>query len=871
MIERRSTARLTPARRRLLDRELDRLLELDERARQAALSQLQRSHPRIASWLVRLLQAMGQTDQHLAEPLARLAEHWAAESGAERHRPAADALEALALPRGTLLGAWRVIEPVGAGGMGVVYRVERADGAFEMTAAAKLIRIRLNAQLAFRLALERQLLARLDHPNIARILDGGATDDDQPYLILEWVPGADLTECGQALSVEKALDLWTDLAAAVAHAHQRSIVHGDIKPANVRVGSDDRVRLLDFGVASLVLEDGAAQDDDARALTPAFAAPEQFRGEPISTQSDVWALGALLAWLLLGPNYQRSLLRSPETLDRALKPELPQASDLSAVIARACAERPADRYAGVPEFIEDLQRYRQCRPVKARPATRGYVLDRFVRRHPLPVALGALALVFLLVGLGGVSWQAHVAGIERDRAEAQRDRAEIQAATTERVSEFVVGLFEQADPYLSAGGELSARDLLEQGRARISVLDEAPRVQAEMYQVLARVHRSLAEHASAHALSLRAIELLEAHPQADGDRLAQAWSLHAGTLASLGRYTEAEAAHRRALQLTDPHDALAVAAGLNNLGLAVFSLGRMAEAEALLETALALRQSIAPTAAETAASYNNLAVVLAAQDRRDEAEPKYRRALEIRRQTLGENHATTTYSLTNLATLHAQLGRWAEAEAGYREALSLRRSIFGDGHPAVASVLYQIGWLQAQRGEYLAASEHLEQALGIREQVLGRDHPSTAVVLNAAAGVARELGDIERAKAWLERALAIYRETYGQSHHDIALVLSNLGLTHKRAGDWAVAEGLLQDALDMNRRELGWQHRHVADNHHRLARLYLELNQRELAAEHARIALSTLLELGQLPEHPDLEALRRLLVKLELADSPPEA
>lgn len=832
--------RLTPARRRLLDREFDRLIDLPAEQRAQRLARLAERQPRIAAWLVRLLDAMAQTGDRFQEPLARVANELAAA------HPAAGT----ELAPGTPLGPWRVLEPVGRGGMGVVYRVRRADGAFEMSAAAKLIRMRQDARLEMRLALERQLLARLDHPNIARILDGGTTADGQPFLVMEWVPGEDLGHRAPGLSVAQRLELFAEVAAAVAHAHQRGVVHGDIKPANVRIGLDGRVRLLDFGVARLVLDEADAQADAVMALTPAFAAPEQLAGRLPSTQSDVWALGALLGWLLMDESFERGALDSRTTLEHILRRRMPRSRDLAALIAQACAADPNKRYTGVPELIADLERHRRLLPVSARPATRRYLLDRFVRRNPVGVGMGLLSAVLLLGGLAGVSWQAHVAGLERDRAEWQRDRAELQAATTERVSEFVVGLFEQADPYLRSGAELTARDLLDQGRARIAVLEEAPRVQAEMHQVLARVHRSLADHATAHELSGRALELLQRQPEVDAASLAAAWTLHAGTLASLGRYAEAENAHRQALQLTDPEDALALAARLNNLGLAAYSLGRLGEAESLLETALALRASRQPESAETAASYNNLALVLAAQDRREEAETLYRRALAIRRSALGDEHPTTTYSLTNLATLLSQLERWDEAESAYGEALRLRRDIFGDEHPAVASVLYQIGWLQSRRGDYPAARRNLEEALIIRERVLGEEHPSTAVILNAAASVARELGEPARAEAWLERALAIYREAYGESHHDIALVLANLGLTRAAAGDFESAEGLLDQALDMNRRELGAVHRHVADNLNSLARVQLERGRHARAAEHARAGSEVLLALGLDDAHP---------------------
>ncbi len=852
----RPRGRLSPARRRVLDAALDQLMDCSPGTRESRLLAIQQRCPRVGFWLARLVAAMEAPDNPWQAPLERMAEGLS--------RQADESIPNL--PAGARLGSWEVVRPVGSGGMGVVYRVARADGAFEMEAAAKLIRMRRDSDLELRLELERRLLARLDHPNIARILDGGTGEDGQPYLVMEWVPGEDLSVCAAELEAADRLQMFGDIAAAVAHAHQRSVVHGDIKPANVRLSADGRVRLLDFGIARLVLDEDDAEADSIRALTPSFAAPEQLEGQPASTQSDIWSLGALLAWLLLGDAYARDLLTNREQLSSALRTSIRRRRDLVAIIARACALEPEERYGSVGELLEDLQRHRELLPLRARAHRPAYLLDRFIRRNPVAVSLGSLSVLLLTAGLLGTAWQARLAGLERDRAEWQRDRAELQAAKTERVSEFVVGLFEQADPFQGAGPELSARDLLRQGRERIAALDEAPEVQGRMHQVLARVHRSLAEHETAHELSMRALALLQAREPADAAGLASAWTVHGGTLASLGRYEEAEQAHRRALELTAPDDSLAVAERLNNLGLAVFSLGRLGEAESLLETALGLRRAAIPDSAEKAASLNNLALVMAAQDRLTEAEPLYRQALALRESVLGSRHPATTYALTNLATLLVRLDRLDEAEAAYLRALALRRDILGNDHPAVASVLYQIGWLQSRRGDLLPARAHLEEALDIRHRVLGAEHPSTAVILNAVAVVVRDLGELDQAEGWLRQALAIYRAVYGESHHDIALVLANLGQVRLAAGDAEEAELLLGRALEMNRRELGPAHRHVADNLRGLAEAARARGDWEDVAEHARAAAEVMDGLDFPVDHPD-----RVAVAEVLADLPAQA
>ncbi len=849
--------RLTPLRKRILDREFDRLLDLDIQQRQRRMEELSRRCPRLTQRLELLLAALTDSTDHVQAIIAELA----GSAMTSLDEPDPD------LPPGTRLGAWELAEVVGSGGMGTVYRARRADGAFEMEAAVKLIRVRQDPRLARRLEVERQLLARLDHPNIARIIDGGTTDDNQAYLVMEWVAGTDLNCCADDLrdSHARCLDLFGRVCEAVHHAHQRRVVHGDIKPANLRLGEDGRIRLLDFGVARLLAEEQGEPERAVRALTPAFSAPEIRRGEPASTQSDVWALGALLYWMLTGDAIKQNTDNTPAKIAQRLHGKVPRPRDLGAILAKACADDPDDRYAGASAVSHELERYRELHPVAARPPTRSYLLNRFVRRNPIAVGLGSVSVTLLLIGLVSTAWQAHLTGIERDRAELERDRARIEAARTERVSEFLVDLFEQADPHRALGEDLSARELVRQGSERISDLTEAPMVQAAMYQVLARVNRSLAEHETAHAMARKALAILADHPAARRDDLAEAWMLNGATLSSLGQYAEAEQAHRRALALTDPHDRPAVARSLNNIGLALYSLGRFEQAEVLMRESLEIRQAENVDRTALASAYNNLALVMAATGKRADAEPLYRQALELRRIELGDRHPATTYALTNLATLLTQRGEWEEAGNAFAEALDNRRAIYGPEHPAVASVLYQLGWLHSQRDDFGTAMDYYQEALDIRRATLGEDHPSVGVMLNALGRIAREQNETEQARAWLQQALDTYRRAYGHSHHDIALVKANLGATYMAQGDYDKAEVLLTNALDMNRRELGQHHEHVADNLELLARLHLERKEPAKALERAMEAGLVLQNLYEQNEHPALRSNRALIARINTA------
>lgn len=839
--------RLTPLRRRVLDAEFERLLELDEDERSERLRRLARRYPRLTRWLGPLLHALSEKADHLEAMIREVADSAVTELDGDDE-----------LTPGMQLGAWQIEHLVGRGGMGQVYRARRADGAFEMTAAVKVIRLRRDRRLRTRLAMERQLLARLDHPNIARILDGGTTDDGQAWLVMEWVDGEDLHQCREdhAEDCLACLGLFLRLAEAVNHAHQRQIVHGDIKPANVRVGDDGRVRLLDFGVARLLAADADDSHTRIRALTPAWSAPELRSGETVSTQSDLWSLGALLYWMLTGQRFEPELANHPQSLARQLGQHCSRREDLAAVIATACATKPENRYQSAAGLIREIERYRRCEPVLAREPSHRYLATRFIQRNPFAVGLTGIAAALLLLGLAGTSWQAHQAATERDRAR-------LEAEKTEQVSEFLVGLFEHANPWRARERELTVRDLVERGAEQIRVLGETPQVQAEMFQVLARVHRGLADYEQAGRLAMEAVEALKTDKASTPLSRAEAWALRAETLGSQGRYQEAEAAHRRALTLAADEAPPARARFLNGLGLALYSLGRLEEAHDLLKQALSIRQEHQPGSAELAESYNNLALLNATLDHNDLAREYYDRAIDLRRRVLGEDHPATSFSLTNLASLLVQTGRAEEALPAFREALAIRKNVFGDHHPAVGSVLYQMGWTHANLEQHERARNYYEQALTIRRQAMGDDHPSVAVLYNALASIARAQGQHAEALELLEQALTIYRSSYGNSHHDIALVLGNLGATHMVLGDVERAVDLLQRALSMNRSELGEHHHHVADNLKTLAELHLQRRDPERAANYAQRALATYRQLHDDASHSAVADTRDLLDRID--------
>ncbi|OZC01747.1 serine/threonine-protein kinase [Rubricoccus marinus] len=724
---------------------------------------------------------------------------------------------------GREVGCYRVEARVGTGGMGAVYRARRADGAYRRPVAIKVVRPGLSADVGPRFRRERELLGSLDHPNVARLLDTGALPDGRPWLAMEYVEGETITAYAdrQRLGVDARIRLFLQVCDAVAYAHRALIVHRDLKPSNILVASGEagdpglhsiedeggasgargtarpslprtsapRVKLLDFGVATLVREDGAATTHTGRTLlTPAYAAPEQIRDEPASTAADVYALGALLYELLTGSKTvqtegcpahevaQAVLDHSPPapsaafTADNAGARGLSPAQlsrrlrgDLDRVVMMALRKEPERRYSSVEAFARDLRRHLEGRVVEARPDTVGYRLATFVRRNRVSVAAGAVALAAVLGGAGLTLWQAREARSESARATAQAERAvEVAAFMTDLLGDF--------DPSRSQGGLLSADSVLARAALRVrSGLDAHPDVRAQLLGSLGKIYQSYAHFDRADSLLREALDLRREHFGNDHPDVATGLR-DLGWLAYVrgdyGRaevlYTDALALHRGAAE----PDPLAIAADLEGLGIISRVRGEYEAALRELREALAIREAQLPPEDERiTATLNQIAYVLYDLQRFREAEPLYQRVLEVRRRTMGE-HVQTAQVLNDYAALLLADGRASESIALHKEALGIRRRLLGPDHPHVAQSLSQVGWALQSDGRYAEAETLYVEALGIRQRHFGDVHVSVANSL-VLVGEARALqGDtsaglalIARGARTMERALGADNRT----------------------------------------------------------------------------------------------------------------
>ncbi|NKI34679.1 serine/threonine protein kinase [Wenzhouxiangella sp. XN79A] len=831
--------RLTPARRQRIDALLDHLLDLDGPTCDRELAALAERCPRLHAHAARLVEASTAPTDYLRTLFERVGRRALPDAGAECN-----------LPAGTRIGGWRLIEAIGAGGMGLVYRAERADGAFEMQVALKLIR-RLDPVLGRQLDVERGLLARLDHPNIARLIDGGATEDGWAWLAMEWIDGIDAGQWAggeHPPSVPERLRVFGQLAEAVAQAHRRRIVHGDIKPSNVRIASDGRPRLLDFGIARLVGDE--PDDPDAlSALTPAFAAPEQKRGEPITPQSDVFALGALLYWLLTRGTLTED---DAETRRHRLAAIHPRGDELHALVTRATDDDPDRRYNGVAGLLADLEAFGSQRPLEAMPARRSYVLARFLQRNRAGVTLAGLVLLLLVGSVTGIAWQGRI-------AIAERDRAEVEARTAEQVTGFLVELFEQADPDQAQGRVLTAQELVERGSERVAELDDEPRVQTRVLGTLGRVQHALGDYEAAEPLLRRALAQADADPAAQ-PLLAAELRLRLGDLLySAGRYPDARALTEAALELLPEGASTERADTLNTLGNIAYAEGDFELSERYYAEALAMHAALEPGGTGEANSRLDYGAVFAIRDRHEEAEKHFRQAWTLRRELHGENHPATVSALYRVADSQMSMGEFDAAESNYRTVVERYRTIYGPVHPRTAGALHSLGILKLRQGQLSAAEPLWREALAIRREVLDPGHPDIGASLNALTFVLRSRGELEEAYSILLEVLEIARTRFGDPHYTVASTLYNLGILALELDRLDEAEQRLRAAHAMRRELLGDVHSEVAISQEGLARLARARGEYEAAEDWAKQALATVAAVHGRDDHPEADSSRTLL------------
>lgn len=723
------------------------------------------------------------------------------------------------------VGPYRLLEPIGSGGMGDVFRAERIEE-YEQRVAIKLVRRTISRPDAVaRFVRERGILARLEHPNIARLLDGGVTEDRRPYLVMELVEGTPLVEhCRTGrLSLHDRLELMERICDAVHYAHQNLIVHRDLKPSNILVTTEGVPKLLDFGIAKFLDETRPGNDEaltrtGVLPLTPEYASPEQFTGGAVTTATDTYALGVLLYELLAGQRpfdftgkaitqIQSLVLEStPAPPSRAERPPVAArrlAGDLDRICAMALRKEPERRYRTAAALAEDLRRHREGRPVSARPDTVWYRTRKFVARNRLAVSAAAISGLALVVA--GVS-------AAQSSVQAQRERDKAQ-----RVAELMVEMFEATDPAVARGREVSARELLDRAAERLETSEgEDPLVRASLQMAIGRAYKSLGLYEPARPFLEQALESRQTHPVTDAELLESL--AHAGDVNRLaGDYGAALPLLEEALHLAERvHGRPSVEVGerLHALGLLALSRGDLDNAEEQLESALEQQVDESVERADTLATLGGLHLE---RGNLEPAEKRLAESLAVRRAVLGDDHPQVAAGLVNLGSLQARAGRYAQAITSFDEAMGLQRRLYPKGHPSLATTLNNLALATAASGDLDTARTHHTEALELRRALLPPDHPELAQSAANLGMLLQQRGELDAAEPLHREALKIRTAALGPGHVHVAQSQNNLAMLLQARGEGSEAIGLFRAALETLRGELGGEHPLVASNLNNLA------------------------------------------------------
>lgn len=717
-------------------------------------------------------------------------------------------------------GRYRILHLLGEGGMGAVYLAERED--LGSRVAIKILRDAwLSPARRERFISEQRTLAQLNHPSIARLYDADTLDDGTPWFVMEYVEGVPLHQyCRERrCSIKERLKLFRAVCEAVQYAHQSAVIHRDLKPSNILVKADGSVRLLDFGIAKQIesLDRPVEQTRTAlRLMTPAYASPEQIRGERVGIQTDVYSLGVVLYELLAG---QLPFDVSTATPAMAEKILLNQEPDRPSVAAQKRASFPggpsfssapsagksawADldvlclttmhrdvrrRYSSVEALIRDVDHFLAGEPLDARPDTLSYTVGKFVGRHRRAVA----AAVLVLAAVVGLSVFYAV------RLRRARNAAQAESARTQRIQRFMLNLFSGGDEAEGPADNLRVVAILKRGVQQARALDSDPATQAELYATLGGLYQRLGKLDRADELLRAALNLRKSLYGADSAEAAKSWVALGLLRADQARYAEAERDVRLGLAMSRRHLSprqLEVAKATFALGMVLEDRGEYIPAIAALEEAVRIQSASGASDRDLAASLSELANSDFYAGRLDASESLNLRLLKMHRRLYGEGHPLVADTLINLGAIEYERGHYAAAEKFDRQALAINEAWYGKDHPEIGSDLTLLARALVYEHRYAEAEGDLRRALSIEQHAYGKVHPRVASTLNELGKVAEKEGKLDEAEADFTRMENIYRQVYGRKHYLIGIALSNLGGVEMDRKQYARAERLFRQAI----------------------------------------------------------------------------
>ncbi|HEX2583936.1 MAG TPA: serine/threonine-protein kinase [Steroidobacteraceae bacterium] len=731
------------------------------------------------------------------------------------------------------IGSYKVVGVIGEGGMGQVLLAERADQQFKQRVAIKLLRRGVSSyQLQTRLKLERQILATLEHPYIAKLIDGGTTPEGTPYIVMEYVDGVPINVyCDhQRLTIEQRLRLFQKVCSAVQCAHQHLIVHRDLKPSNILVTTDGTPKLLDFGIAKLLdahsfTQTVAMTHVDYRLMTPDHASPEQVRGESITTASDIYVLGVLLYGLLTGrkpfeikhtrlAELERAICDSPaipldmglyEVVNKRDKEVIQQLceqrsttpaklrrdlhGDVSAIVMTALRKEPQRRYSSVEQLSADIERYLSNQPVAARRDTWFYRTRKLVQRNAAASALTAIVVAAIMAF-------AVITSIQSKRIEREQIRAE-------QVSKFMIDLFQQADPSHSRGNEVKVREMLDIGAKRIlSGLSDQPAVRASLLSAMGEVYFGLADYDEAKQLLSTALELQISLTGNDSTEVARIERLLGSTYIEQSNYPEAEQLLRHSYDLRT-----------------LWPTNRLSEA---------------------AASVIELALLKQRQQKFDDALSLYQRALDLLNNSASGDQARIAVARHGMGQIYIFQGIYDKAEQELRAALDGYRSVYGDDYTQTANVVQNLAVVLEFEGKRKEADEYYEKAISLHKKIFGAEHPETIRTMVTYGDFLRKKNELAKAETILRSAVSLQEKALGNSHPSVGYAHRFLGLVLFDRHQYADAEHEFRTALDIYGRSLPSDHTYVGAARMNLGLVLLALNQFQQAATELQAAIPIL-------------------------------
>jgi tetratricopeptide (TPR) repeat protein len=782
---------------------------------------------------------------------------------------------------GDMVGRYKLLEPLGEGGFGAVWMAEQREPV-KRRVALKVIKLGMDTrQVIARFEAERQALALMDHPHIAKVFDAGATETGRPYFVMEYIRGVPILEyCDTAaLDTTGRLTLFLSVCHAIQHAHQKGIIHRDIKPSNVLVTLHDGVpvpKVIDFGIAKATSGELTTKTffTEHRQMigTPAYMSPEQaeMSGLDIDTRSDVYSLGVLLYELLTGTTpFDRASLMEAGLAEmmriiREVEPHKPSArlsslgetgprtaqqrrvgdvkrlgmllrGDLDWIVMKCLEKDRTRRYETASGLAADIVRHLEDEPVTAGAPGAGYRLKKFVKRHRAQVIAGGIVAGALVLGVigttAGLVW-ALEEKTKATRAAESEGQAKLAAQENERKA------------VASAEAAVTAKEQESRARKRAetisafvtTALRASDALNPDFAVGLAGPGRAAARSAGAvHDMTILAAmdnavrDIDSGRFKDDPETEAELRDTIGVILCNNAKYDKARPLLEQALAMRERlfgGDALVVAASVTSLAEVHVQQGRYGEAEPLFERALTIcEKARGPRHPDVAVCLNNLAVLYGTQGRLDRVEPLLERSLEIREKAYGPQHPDVANGLSNLAVLYAARGQPAKAEPLHARALEIRRKNLGPDHPDVANSLYNLGSVQRDQGRYAEAEPHFLKALAVYEKALGPDHPLVATTLGNLGALYQTQDQYARARPHFARALAIDEKAHGPDHLNVASRLIDLADVHQTQGEYVEAEPLLRRALAIRERALAPDHSDLAVAMNSLGELYFAQGQ----------------------------------------------